>query len=85
MLQSAFVIGGIYIVMCLILSGIARYLEIRTRRSPKLRGGAAVAGGGPAGGPDPRQHEDGTNTELIALQRGAGKFDGTSTGAGGPV
>ncbi len=84
-LQSAFVIGGIYIVMCLILSGIARYLEIRTRRSPKLRGGAAVAGGGPAGGPDPRQHEDGTNTELIALQRGAGKFDGTSTGAGGPV
>ncbi|PCE16067.1 amino acid ABC transporter permease [Microbacterium sp. SZ1] len=81
-LQSAFVIGGIYIVMCLILSGIARWLEIRTRRSPKLRGGAG-APGGPNEGPDPRQHEGGTNTELIAMQRGAGKFDGTSTGTGG--
>ncbi|MCS3443536.1 amino acid ABC transporter permease [Microbacterium phyllosphaerae] len=66
-LQSAFVIGGIYIIMCLILSGIARWVEISTRRSPKVQ---AIQGG-----EDPRQHEDGTNTELIALQKGAGKFD----------
>lgn len=73
-LQSAFVIGGIYIVLCLILAGIAKWVEVRTRRSTKVRGiEAAVA-------PDPRTHEDGTNTELIALQRGAGKYDGTSTG-----
>jgi len=78
-LQSAFVIGGIYIVMCLILSGIARWLEIRTRRSPRLQGGTPDAGGGN----DPRLHGGGTDTELIAMQRGAGKFDGTSTGAGG--
>ena len=76
-LQSAFVIGGIYIIMCLILSGVARWLEIRTRRSVKVRGIEPGAGAGA----DPRTHEEGTNTELITLQRGAGKFDGTSTGA----
>lgn len=73
-LQSAFVIGGIYIVLCLILAGIAKWVEVRTRRSTKVRGIDAAVG------PDPRTHEDGTNTELIALQRGAGKYDGTSTG-----
>ena len=72
-LQSAFVIGGIYIIMCLILSGIAKWLEIRTRRSPRLKGYTPDAGGG-----DPRIHGDSTVTEVIALQRGAGKFDGTS-------
>src|SRR5690606_35529627 len=72
-LQSAFVIGGIYIVMCLILSGVAKWLEIRTRRSPKLR---AIAGGGTED--DPRTHGEGTVTELIALQKGAGRHDGTS-------
>lgn len=70
-LQSALVIGGIYIVMCLILSGIARWLEIRTRRSPKLKGYGPDADG------DPRIH-DGTVTEVIAMQRTGGKFDGTS-------
>lgn len=73
-LQSAFVIGGIYIVLCLILAGIAKWVEVRTRRSTKVRGIDAAVG------PDPRTHEDGTNTELIALQRGAGKYDGTSNG-----
>lgn len=76
-LQSAFVIGGIYIIMCLILSGIARWLEIRTRRSPRLQGGTPDAGGGK----DPRLHGGGTDTELIAMQGGAGKFNiGNSTG-----
>ncbi|GAA2950100.1 amino acid ABC transporter permease [Microbacterium luteolum] len=75
-LQSAFVIGGIYIIMCLILSGIAKWLEIRTRRSPRLQGGTPVGGGD-----DPRLHGGGTDTELIAMQGGAGKFNlGSSTG-----
>ncbi len=73
-LQSAIVIGGIYILMCLILSGIARWVEIRTRHSPKVRGVVADAGA------DPRKHDGGTDTELIAMQRGAGNFGGTSTG-----
>lgn len=47
-LQSAIVIGGIYIVMCLILSGIARWLEIRTRRSPRVK--TAVAAIAPVAG-----------------------------------
>ncbi|MCI1019342.1 amino acid ABC transporter permease [Microbacterium sp. C5A9] len=74
-LQSAFVIGGIYIIMCLILSGIARYVEIRTRRSPKVQ---AIRGG-----EDPRQHEDGTDTELITLQRGGSGFGGGMGSASG--
>jgi glutamate transport system permease protein len=75
-LQSAFVIGGIYIILCLMLSGVAKWLEIRTRRSPRVKGAAPMAGDGL----DPRIHGGGTNTELIAMQRGTGKFDGTSTG-----
>ncbi|WP_404438638.1 amino acid ABC transporter permease [Microbacterium aerolatum] len=59
-LQSALVIGGIYIIMCLILSGIAKWAEIKTRRSPKVKAleadNAAVM-------------HDGTNTELIAAQK----------------
>ncbi|MDQ0615957.1 glutamate transport system permease protein [Microbacterium sp. W4I4] len=74
-LQSAFVIGGIYIVLCLILSGIAKWLEIRTRHSPKLKGYTPDAGGG-----DPRIHGGSTVTEVIAMQRAGGKFD-----AGGGV
>jgi len=66
-LQSAFIIGGIYIVMCLILSGIAKYLEIRTRRSPKLR---AIANAH-----NPAADDESTLTEAIAMQRGAGKRD----------
>lgn len=73
-LQSAFVIGGIYIIMCLILSGIARYVEISTRRSPKVQ---AIQGAG-----DPRQHGDGTDTELITLQRGGSGLGGGLGGGG---
>jgi glutamate transport system permease protein len=74
-LQSAFVIGAIYIAMCLILSGVAKWLEIRTRHSPKLKGYT------PGADDDPRVH-DGTVTEVIAMQRGGGKFD---AGGGGPT
>ena len=73
-LQSAFVIGGIYIVMCLILSGIAKWVEISTRRSPKVKAIQEAA--------DPRQHGDGTNTELITLQRRGTGLDGTAGGGG---
>ncbi|MCC2030434.1 amino acid ABC transporter permease [Microbacterium tenebrionis] len=58
-LQSALVIGGIYIVMCLILSGIAKWAEIKTRRSPRMK---ALAADNAA-----VMHE-GTDTELIAAQ-----------------
>ena len=68
-LQSALVIGGIYIIMCLILSGIAKWLEVRTRHSPKDMALRAEA--------EALMHE-GTNTELIAAQKGAGKFDSTA-------
>ena len=62
-LQAALIIGGIYIVMCLILSGIAKWLEIRTRRSPKLKALAAD---------NAAVMHDGTDTELIAAQKDPG-------------
>ncbi|MBN9140228.1 MAG: amino acid ABC transporter permease [Micrococcales bacterium] len=70
-LQSAIVIGGIYIVMCLILSGLAKWLEIRTRRSgrtvlPPPITRATIAA-----------HEI-TNTQLISAQ-----FIGGSAGDAG--
>lgn len=65
LLQSAFVIGGIYIIMCLILSGVARWLEARLRRSPKAR--PVVAGAGATG---TGLSEPGTVTEAIAAQQG---------------
>ncbi|MBO0981390.1 amino acid ABC transporter permease [Microbacterium sp. SD291] len=73
-LQSAFIIGGIYIIMCLILSGIAKWVEVRTRRSPKVQAIAQDPDD------DPRRHDGGTNTRLITLQRGSG-LDGGSTAA----
>lgn len=71
-LQAALVIGGIYIIMCLILSGIAKWAEIKTRRSPKMK---ALAADNAA-----VMHE-GTDTELIAAQKGLGKFDGNNSGS----
>lgn len=35
-IPSAIVVGAIYISICLILSGIAKWVEIRTKRSPKV-------------------------------------------------
>ncbi|MFV0252483.1 MAG: amino acid ABC transporter permease [Beutenbergiaceae bacterium] len=59
-LQSAFVIGGIYIVMCLILAGLAKWAEVRTRRSPRaIAAQEAVA----------PLLKDGTETEVIVTQR----------------
>lgn len=60
LLQAAFVIGGIYVVMCLILSGIAKWLEIKTRHSPTLKALAAE---------NAAVMHEGTDTELIAAQK----------------
>lgn len=61
-LQAALIIGGIYIIMCLILSGLAKWAEIKTRHSPKVR---AIAADNAA-----VMHE-GTDTELLAAQKPA--------------
>ncbi|WP_017792221.1 amino acid ABC transporter permease [Leucobacter salsicius] len=66
LLQSAFVIGGIYIVMCLILSGIAKWLEGRMHKKPKAQGGVNTTTI-PVQPGDPRLIE-GTVTEVIAAQ-----------------
>ena len=70
LLQSAVVIGGIYIVMCLILSGIAKWLEIRLSRKPgRGKGGKAPATATvPVQPNDPRLHTQGTVTEVIVTQ-----------------
>lgn len=59
-LQSAFIIGSIYIVMCLLLSWLARWTESRTRRSPKIAHAAPR---------DPAADDEATLTEAIALQQ----------------
>lgn len=62
-LQAAFVIGGVYIVMCLLLSWLANVVEKRSRRSPRKQ----VAAG------DPAADDDATLTEAIATQAGTGQ------------
>ncbi|MEX0152690.1 amino acid ABC transporter permease [Microbacterium sp. LMI1-1-1.1] len=69
-LQAGMIAAVIYIALCLVLSGIAKYVEIRLRKSPRMRGGAPAAAA-PVGGTT-------TDTELIAAQRGLGRHDGTS-------
>lgn len=84
--QATIVAGAIYIGLCLILSGIARLIEKRMQKSPRVRAAQdAIA---------PRLHE-GTDTEVIAAQelahldpgekadtiafrRGFGKHDGSN-------
>ncbi|MBP6685260.1 MAG: amino acid ABC transporter permease, partial [Leucobacter sp.] len=69
LLQSAFVIGGIYIVLCFILSGIAQLVERRLRSSPRGQGGATTdTGTVPVQPDDPRMHEGGTVTEVLSVQ-----------------
>lgn len=71
LLPAGMVIGGIYIAMCLILSGLAKWLESRMRKSPRVKGGAADAAAAATVGAvaaDPRQHQ-GTVTEVIGTQQ----------------
>ena len=60
-LQAGMVVAVIYIAMCLILSGIARYVEYRMNRSPK-----ATAVAPPTGLHHPVSEV--TDTQLISLQ-----------------
>lgn len=70
LLQSAFVIGGIYVVMCLILSVIARMLEQRLHKNPRAHGGRGRNdGGAPVEPGDPRLHAQSTVTEVLSVQR----------------
>lgn len=70
LLQSAFVIGGIYVVMCLILSAIARMLEQRLHKNPRAHGGRERnSGGAPVEPGDPRLHAQSTVTEVLSVQR----------------
>ncbi len=92
-IPATIVVAAIYIGLCLILSGIARQVEKRMQKSPRVQAAQdAIA---------PRLH-DGTNTEIIGVQdlghldpaakgdalasrRGLGKYDGTNTGSGGGI
>ncbi|GGH50589.1 amino acid ABC transporter permease [Microbacterium album] len=56
---ATIVVGAIYIGLCLILSGIARLVEKRMQKSPRVRAAREAVG--------PRLHES-TNTELLAAQ-----------------
>jgi len=66
LIPAALIAGAIYIAMCLVLSYVAYVLERRLKRSQHSP--RAV---------DPLHHPvgDGTDTELIALQKRGGKFD----------
>ncbi|GAA4187734.1 amino acid ABC transporter permease [Microbacterium oryzae] len=57
-IPAAIVMGGIYIALCLVLSYIARRVEKRLRKSPRVHAVAA----------DPRRHEEATVTSVIAQQ-----------------
>lgn len=60
---ATIIIGAIYIALCLLLSFVANLAEKRLRRSPRATGGTV------------RPTAETTDTELIAAQKGAGKFD----------
>lgn len=63
LLQAAMVAAAIYIGLCLILSGIAKLVEIRLRKSPRVLVAAAASA--------PLAQDGGTDTELIVAQREA--------------
>lgn len=71
-LPSIIIIGAIYIAMCLVLSGIAKWLEIRTRHSP--RGGVP-----PTITRAEAAAHDITTTQLIATQKTSPGRDGFGT------
>jgi glutamate transport system permease protein len=64
LLQAALVAALIYIGLCLLLSGVAKWAELRLRRSPRQVAAAEAAA--------PLTHEGTTNTELLATQRDTG-------------
>lgn len=66
LIQTALVGGTIYVAMCLALSYVAYRVEQRTKRRQRALAGT-----------ESTHHPVGetTDTELIALQKGAGKYD----------
>jgi len=70
LIPSAIVGGSIYVAMCLVLSYVAYRLEQRTKRRQRQQAAA--------GGPLHHPIGEGTDTELIALQKGVGKHDSTT-------
>lgn len=48
-IPSTIVFGSIYIILCLILSGVARWVEVRLRRNPRVH--KVTSGETPTGGP----------------------------------
>lgn len=71
-IQSAIVVGAIYIVICLLMSWLAHYVQRRTESSPKVQG------------PRKPLADDGvTDTELLLTQRGVNpKTHGTGGAPG---
>lgn len=68
--QITMIVALIYIGMCLLLSLLAKVVEQRVHRSPKLQGAV------------PAVRAEGTDTELIAMQAVARNIDGKNTGPG---
>lgn len=68
LIPAALIAGAIYVILCLALSYLAYSTEKRLRRSPKA---PRIAGS--------QFTQDASDTELIATQRGVGKFDAGST------
>lgn len=67
-LQAGMVAAAIYIALCLVLAGIAKWVEVRMRSSQRAGRGTQATPSGRAT----------TDTEVIAAQRGAGKFDSSA-------
>ncbi|PPF28913.1 amino acid ABC transporter permease [Rathayibacter tritici] len=60
-IPAAIVIGAIYISICLLLSGLAKWIEIRTKSGGRGARGSRTVGGHPAARAQ-------TDTQLIAVQ-----------------
>lgn len=68
-IQSAIVVGAIYIVICLLLSWLANSVQKRTEASPKVQGDHK-----------PLQDDGVTDTQLLLTQRGTDRQTGNAGG-----
>lgn len=70
-IQSAIVVGAIYIAICLLMSWLAYFVQRRSESSPKVQGDQK-----------PKNDDGVTNTELLLTQRGVNpKTQGMGGGA----
>lgn len=79
LLQAGLVVGVIYISMCLLLSGLAKWLEVRRERRLK-----ALKADAPDGGGNPALQHEAPETQVIGLQSMPGKIDQRNTPGGTP-